>query len=63
MAGVPYGVHTHKLRHTFCQKCIDHKIPLSITQKLMGHESSQTTSLYYSINDNDMKQEYRKIAL
>lgn len=62
-AGVPYDVHTHKLRHTFCQKCIDHKIPLSITQKLMGHESSQTTSLYYSINDNDMKQEYRKIAL
>jgi integrase/recombinase XerD len=62
-AGVKYDVCVHKLRHTFCQSCIDHKIPLEVTQQLMGHSSSQTTGNYYHIGDNQLKVEYQKIAL
>lgn len=62
-AGITYNVSVHYARHSFCQNCIDHKVPINVTQKFMGHFSSNTTSLYYTISDEDMKQEYRKISL
>lgn len=62
-AGITYSVYPHLYRHSYCQRLVDSKVPINITQKLLGHSSSDTTSIYYDISDNDLKQEYRKVAI
>lgn len=62
-AGITYSVFPHLCRHTFTKSCIDNGVPINITQKLMGHASADTTGIYYDINDDDLKQEYKKVAI
>lgn len=62
-AEITYSVFPHLYRHTFTKSCIDNGVPINITQKLMGHSSSDTTAIYYEISDDDLKQEYKKVAI
>lgn len=62
-ANIGYSVFPHLCRHTFTQNCVDNGMPINITQKLMGHSSSDTTAIYYDISNIDLKNEYRKVAI
>lgn len=41
-----YGVHPHKLRHTFCYELIKKGVDLSIVAELAGHSSTHITKQY-----------------
>jgi integrase/recombinase XerD len=62
-AGISYSVFPHLMRHTFATTGVNQDVPVHILQKLMGHSSPGVTEKYYDLNDNNIKQEYRKIAL
>ena len=62
-AEISYNVFPHLLRHQFCNNGVEQNVPMPIMQHLMGHSNAQTTSLYYEVNEKNVKQEYRKIAL
>lgn len=62
-AGISYSVYPHKLRHTFATTGVNQDVPVHILQKLMGHSNSNVTEKYYDLNEINIKQEYRKIAL
>ena len=61
-AGITYNIFPHLLRHQFCNTGVNQNVPMPIMQHLMGHASSQTTTLYYEIDESNVKQEYKKIA-
>jgi integrase/recombinase XerD len=41
-----YGVHPHKLRHTFCQRLVDKGISLEVVSQLAGHKDINVTKRY-----------------
>jgi integrase/recombinase XerD len=41
-----YGVHPHKLRHTFCQRLVDKGISLEVVSYLAGHKDINVTKRY-----------------
>jgi len=55
------GVHPHRFRATFCTRLIDRGISLHVVQKLMGHNSIETTMRYYRGTGN-LKSEYDKFS-
>lgn len=61
-AGVSMNVFPHLFRHTFATTGVNHDVPVHVLQQLMGHSSPATTQIYYSISEDTMKQEYKKIA-
>lgn len=48
----------HRLRHTFCTNLIRHGVSLPVVQKLMGHESIETTLIYINLSDDDVAKDY-----
>lgn len=53
----------HVLRHTFATIAVNTDMPLPVLQKLLGHSSPETTQIYYDINTNKLKKEYKKLAM
>jgi integrase/recombinase XerD len=41
-----FGVHPHKLRHTFCYKLIQNGIDINTVSKLAGHKDTNVTKRY-----------------
>jgi site-specific recombinase XerD len=39
-------VNAHAFRHTFCTQPVANKIPVDVVQKVLGHASFQTTTIY-----------------
>jgi integrase/recombinase XerD len=62
-ANVEGNIIPHRFRTSYICKCVRQGISLPAIQKLVGHVSSNTTEKYLTINDDFLKQEYRKIAL
>lgn len=62
-AGITYSVFPHLMRHTYATTGVNQDVPVHILQKLMGHSNPAVTEKYYDVNDTNIKQEYRKIAL
>ena len=62
-AEINYNVFPHLMRHTFATTGVNQDVPVHILQKLMGHNNPAVTEKYYDVNDSNIKQEYRKIAL
>jgi len=62
-AGITYSVFPHLMRHTFATTGVNQDVPVHILQKLMGHTSPAVTEKYYDLDEINIKQEYRKIAL
>lgn len=58
-AGVEH-VHCHKFRRTLACN-LNHKgVPLDQIQKILGHENINTTLIYVSVDDEDVKLNYNK---
>lgn len=62
-AGITYDVFPHLFRHTFATNGVDHGVPVHIMQQMLGHASADTTQVYYDLDEDSIKQEYRKISL
>lgn len=57
-AGLNEAVTVHTLRHTYATRLLSKKLPLPYIQKLMGHRSTQTTSRYLHIQNNELIDAY-----
>lgn len=52
--------HPHKCRHYFCTQMIKKGMPIDQVQKLMGHESIETTLRYLDMDDETIEMTHRK---
>lgn len=52
-AGVE-GIHPHSLRHDYATRLIRSGVDVSFVQRLLGHSSLETTSLYIGLNLGDL---------
>lgn len=50
----------HRFRHTFCTNLISQGVSLPIVQKLMGHDSIETTLIYINLSNEDVSKEYHR---
>jgi len=53
-------VHPHKFRRTLATMAIDKGMPIEQVQKLLGHQSIDTTLQYAMVNQNNVKESHRK---
>lgn len=60
--GLPWGLHSHALRHTYATWALRHGVPLEIVSKMMGHSSVQMTLRYAKIQREDVCREYDRLA-
>lgn len=58
LAGLPDGVHTHTLRHTYATHMLDGGADLRIVQELMGHASLSTTQIYMHVTQTQARKVY-----
>lgn len=49
----------HVLRHTFATQMLNHGADLQSIQKLLGHESLETTQIYTHLSFEELKKEYK----
>lgn len=61
-SGIDEDVFPHKLRHSFCEIKANSGMSMTVLQKLMGHGNLSTTERYYTINDDVVKGEYKKLS-
>lgn len=50
----------HRFRHTFCTNLILQDVSLPVVQKLMGHDSIETTLIYINLSDKDVAKDYHR---
>lgn len=62
-AGVNINIFPHLFRHTYATNGVDHGVPVHVLSHLMGHASTDTTQVYFDLNDNNVQHEYKKMAL
>ena len=60
-AGVE-NVHPHKFRRTWATNAARHGMPIHEISAILGHEKVDTTMKYVILNDNDLRNSYRKYA-
>ena len=58
---IPSEATPHSLRHSFASHLLQNGISIRKIQKLLGHESIDTTQIYTKLDDDYLKQEYDKI--
>lgn len=58
LAGLPDGVHTHTLRHTYATHMLDGGADLRVVQELMGHASLSTTQIYMHVTQAQARKVY-----
>lgn len=54
-------LHPHHLRHSFAIHCIKNGMSIDRLQKIMGHQSPATTSVYLQYSLNDLHEDYDKV--
>jgi integrase/recombinase XerD len=59
-AGLTKDVSPHVLRHTFATTALQKGISLPTVQKILGHESLQTTAIYLNFTDVHIQDEFER---
>ena len=60
VAGIRKNVYPHLLRHTIAQVLADHGMPENLLQQFLGHESPETTQVYYEPLRSHVKRAFRE---
>lgn len=60
-AGLTDALTTHDLRRTFATRMLDGGLPLTVVQRLMHHESVETTARYDRRGDDDLDRARRQV--
>ena len=60
-SGLNKSVFPHLLRHSMATAAINNGISITTVQRLLGHESPETTLIYADLNQDTIKQEYKKL--
>jgi integrase/recombinase XerD len=61
-AGITYNIVPHLFRHTYATSGVNHGVPVHVMQRMLGHSSADTTQVYYDLDEDSIKQEYKKIV-
>ena len=59
-AGITKRVYPHLLRHTTAQRLADQGMPENLLQRFLGHESPETTQVYYEPSRTNVKRAFRE---
>ncbi len=54
-------LHPHHLRHSFAVHCIKRGMSIERLQKILGHQSPTTTSVYLQYSVEDLHQDYDRV--
>jgi len=54
-------LHPHHLRHSFAIHCVKHGMTIERLQKILGHSSPTTTSVYLQYSLRDLHEDYDKV--
>jgi len=54
-------LHPHHLRHSFAIHCIKHGMSVERLQKILGHQSPTTTSVYLQYSVADLHEDYDRV--
>lgn len=54
------NVHPHRFRRTCATHALQKGMPLELVSMMLGHNKLDTTKIYLSINEEDLKQAHRK---
>jgi integrase len=54
-------LHPHHLRHSFAIHCIKHGMSIERLQKILGHQSPTTTSVYLQYSVADLHEDYDRV--
>jgi len=59
-ANLPKQLHPHIMRHTLATHLLNNGAPISMVQKILGHESSSTTEIYCQLTDKNVQEQFDK---
>jgi len=59
-AEITKDVSPHVLRHTFATTSLQKRISLPTVQKIVGHDSLQTTAIYLNFTDVHIQDEFER---
>lgn len=59
-AGITKRVYPHLLRHTTAQRLADRGMPENLLQRFLGHESPETTQVYYEPSRANVDRAFRE---
>jgi site-specific recombinase XerD len=54
-AGVTVRCHPHQLRHSFASELLEDGYSILSVQRLLGHEDLETTAVYLSLVDEELR--------
>ena len=54
-------LHPHLLRHSFAIHCVKHGMSIERLQKILGHQSPTTTSVYLQFSVADLHEDYDRV--
>ena len=61
-SGLQKNIYPHLIRHTAATHWFNSGMPLTIIQKILGHENPQTTMIYAKLSNTEVEHAYRKYS-